>query len=111
MLAVSHFLIFVICTAGVYLLVTQKSIIARRYDFLDDPVTLVSLSFLSLFPWGLGGLGSERLKFPRRFWPFMPPDESCFFSVYNLDTVPTEFIPCKSNKQLDNLHYQSIVEN
>ena len=80
---------------------------ARRYDFLDDPLTLVSLSFLSLFPWGLGRLGSEGVNFHGVSGLFMPPDESCFFSVYNLDTLPTGFIPCESNERLDNLTFIS----
>lgn len=84
MLGVSLFLISVNYTAGVYLLVTQKSIMARRYDFLDDPLTLVSLSFLSLFPWGLGGLGSERVSFHGVSGLFMPPDESCFLFCVQL---------------------------
>lgn len=75
MLGVSLFLISVNYTAGVYLLVTQKSIMARRYDFLDDPVTLVSLSFLSLFPWGLGGLGSEGVN-STAFLAFLCPGTS-----------------------------------
>ena len=107
MLGVSLFLISVNYTAGVYLLVTQKSIMARRYDFSDDPVTLVSLSFLSLFPWGLGGLGSEGVNFHGVSGLFMPRDESCFFSVYNLDALPTGFIPCESNERLDNLTFIS----
>lgn len=71
---------------------------ARRYDFADDLLT-----FLCGFPWGLWGLGSERVKYHGVSGLFVPRTSLlCFFSVYNSVTLPTGFIPYESNKRLDN---------